>query len=193
MVVDQSGKEDLLVDDVNNPYRSPGADEPDASVPEEGVDPRTIGKARYVPTVAILMIAHGVLMFVAACGLIGMTVFMTPQIAQQIEDQQKMQRAQNPNAPVFTKDGWQTMLTAIYGGMAAVLCIIGVVNLFAGIQNYRYHYRILGVISLVINMGAILFCWCLPFSLGLLIFGMIIYLSPEADRAFQWQSSHLKQ
>jgi hypothetical protein len=41
---------------------------------------------------------------------------------------------------------------------------------------------------MVLNMGSILFCWCLPFSIGLLIFGMIVYLSPEADRAFRWQT-----
>lgn len=181
------------MDDVNNPYRPPSADEPDGSVEEENADPRTVGKARYVPTVAILTIVHGVFMFIAACCLIGMVAFITPQIAEQIENQQKMQRQQDPNAPVFTKDGWQTMLTAIYGGMAAALCIIGIVNLFAGIQNYRYRYRTLGIISLVINMGSILFCWCLPLTIGLLIFGMIIYLSPEADRAFRWASSNLKQ
>lgn len=181
------------MDDLNNPFRSPGSDEPDATSEdairsEDEFDPRTIGKARHVPTVAILMIAHGVLMFLAGCGLIAMIFFIVPQLSQQLENQQKMQGQQNPNAPQFTQEGAKTMFSAVYGGMAAVLFIIGAVDVFAGILNYGYRQRIFGVITLVINMGSVMFCWCLPFSVGLLIFGMIIYLSPEAERAFRWRS-----
>lgn len=179
------------MDDFENPYLPPSSDEPaSAAIPsewDEDVDPRTIGKAKYVPRVAILMIAHGVLMFMAALGLIGMMLFV-PQIGQQIENQQEMQRQQNPNVPELSKEGMTTLLYATYGIMSAFLFLIGVLNFVAGVRNYGYRNRVLGIISLVLNMGSILFCWCLPLSAGLLIFGMIVYLSPEADRAFRWRS-----
>ena len=180
------------MDDFDNPYLPPSSDEPDHAAidpdMDDDVDPRTIGKARYVPWVAILMIVHGVLMLVAALGLIGMIVFFVPQLSEQVEKQQQMQRQQNPNAPQFTKEGMAAILYATYGAMSAFLFVIGALGIYAGIRNYGYQNRILGIITMVLNMGSILFCWCLPFSIGLLIFGMIVYLSPEADRAFRWQT-----
>lgn len=180
------------MDDNDNPYRSPSTNEPaSAEIPsdvDENVDPRKIGKARYVPVIAIMMIVHGVLMLLAGCGLIAVTVFMTPQIGQQIANQQEMQRRQNPNAPQIPQEGMTNLLYGVYGTMSAVLFAIGVLGIYAGVRNYGYHNRVLGIITLVLNMGSILFCWCLPLSVGLLIFGMIIYLSPEADRAFQWRA-----
>ena len=182
--------------DFENPDRSSESGVPasDAihSDQNECVEPRTnpctIGKAKYIPTVAILLIVHGVLMFLAGTALIGVMIFISPQVGQQIADQQKMQLQQNPNMPHFTKEGMTTMLYAMYGAMSACLFAIGVLNIFAGLRNYGYRNRVLGVISLVLNIGSVFFCWCLPLSIGLLIFGLIVYLSPEADRAFQWRS-----
>lgn len=188
----ESEEEGRNVDDYENPYQSPGSDDPTrAAVPSEwseDVDPRTIGKARSVPTVAKLMILHGALMFVAGVGLISMMAFIAPQIGQQIENQQEMQRKQNPNAPRLSKEAMTTMLYAMYGAMSVCLFVIGSLNIFAGIRNHGYRNRILGVVSLVLNMGSVFFCWCLPFSIGLMIYGMIIFLSPEAERAFRWRS-----
>lgn len=182
------------MDDIENPYQSPSSDEPDSAAKssdwDEGDDPRTIGKARHVPTVAMLMMVHGVLLILAAFGLIGVMIFVTPQIGEQIEKQQEMQQRQNPNAPQLSKDGMTTLLYGVYGGMSVVLFIIGALGIYAGLRNHGYNNRILGVVSLVLNMGSILFCYCLPLSLGLLIFGLIIYLSPEAERAFRWKSEN---
>ncbi len=190
-------KQGRLVDDFENPYLPPSSDDtaPDAIPPDldDDVDPRTIGKARYVTWVAIMMISHGVLMLVAALGLIGMIVFFVPQFSEQIEQQQRMQRQQNPNAPQLPPNSMTTILTITYGVMSAFLFVIGLLGIYAGIRNYGYQNRILGIITMVLNMGSILFCWCLPFSIGLLIFGMIIYLSPEADRAFRWQTERLNR
>lgn len=180
------------MDDIENPYLPPSSDDtaPDP-IPadiDDDVDPRTIGKARYVPWVAIMMIIHGALMLVAAVGLIGMIIFFVPQLSEQIEQQQRMQRQQNPNAPQLPPNSMSTILSITYGAMSACLFVIGGLGIFAGIRNYGFQNRILGIVTMVLNMVSILFCWCLPFSIGLLIFGMIIYLSPEADRAFRWQT-----
>jgi hypothetical protein len=52
------------VDNFENPYQSPSSEEPAPhAIPsdsDENVDPRKIGMAKYVPTVAVLMIVHGV-------------------------------------------------------------------------------------------------------------------------------------
>lgn len=184
------------MDDVDNPYLAPRSRElASGAFPSDSddIDPRKIGKAGYVPTVAILLIVHGVLMLAAGLGLVAMMLMITPQIGQQIEEQQRMQRQQNPNAPQFTKEGMTTMLYAVYGGMSASLFLIAGLDLLAGVRNYGYRNRVLGVIALVLNMGSVSFCWCLPLSIGLMVFGMIIYLSPEADRAFQWRARQLQQ
>lgn len=182
------------MDDVENPYVSPGEDDLTPVVDDdvESIDPRNIGKAAYVPTVAILMIVHGVLMFVAASILVGMIFWFLPQMSREFERQQEVQRLRNPKAPQLSNQFMTTMLTTVYGGISAVLFTIGVVDIVAGIRNYGYHGRVFGVISLVLNMGSVVFFWCVPFSIGLIIFGLIIYLSPEAERAFTWRSSNPK-
>lgn len=181
------------MDDTDNPFLPPESDDTTSDAADldwdDDVDPRTIGKARHVPAVAIMLIVHGVLMFLAAAGLIVMMIFMLPQMREQFERQAQMQRQQNPNAPQLSAEGMTTLLSAVYGGLSAVLTLIGVLNIFAGIRNYGFRNRTLGIVSMVLNMGSIFFCWCLPLSIGLLIYGMIIYLSPEADRAFRWRSN----
>lgn len=177
------------MDDFDNPYQSAGSDEPtpvEIALDEDlNVDPRTIGKAKYVPWVATLLGIHGVLMFLAGFGLIGVMIFVAPQMEMQIEKQQEQQRKLNPNAPQMGKEALTSMLYTMYGAMSAVLFLIGIVNIYAGVRNFGYHNRTLGIVSMALNMGSILFCWCLPLSIGLLIFGLIIYLSPEAVQAFQ--------
>lgn len=181
------------MDDTDNPFLPPESDETTSDAADfdwdDDVDPRKVGKARHVPTIAILLIVHGVLMYVAAGGLIAMIFFMVPQMQQQFERQVEMQRQQNPNAPQVGAETMTTLVTAVYGAMSAGLAIIGTLNIFAGIRNYGYRNRTLGIVSLVLNVGSIFFCWCLPLSIGLLIYGLIIYLSPEADRAFRWRSN----
>lgn len=181
------------MDDSENPYLPPDSDETTSDAADldwdEDVDPRTVGKARHVPAVAIMLILHGVLMYVAAGGLIAMIFFMVPQMQQQFERQAEMQRQENPNAPQFRAETMTNLVTAVYGVMSAAVALIGTLNIFAGIRNYGFRNRTLGIVSLVLNMGSILFCWCLPLSIGLLVYGMIIYLSPEADRAFRWRSN----
>ena len=188
----ESEQEGRYVDDFDNPYQSPGNDEPAPLeiLPDEEstFDPRTIGKAKYVPWVAILLIAHGTLMFLVAIALIGIIAFVVPNITQQIEKQQEAQRQQNPNAPQLTKEGMATMLYGMYGAVAAIVSVIGIIDIYAGIRNYGYHNRTLGIITLVLNMGAILTCWCAPLSIALMIFGLIIYLSPDTDQAFRWRA-----
>jgi hypothetical protein len=196
IVAVESEKEGRLVNDFENPDQSPSSEKPASdAIPsdsDENVDPRKIGMAKYVPAVAVLMIVHGVLMFVAGFIVIGVMVFV-PQIVHQNENQQQLQRQQNPNAPQITKEGMTALLYVTYGAVSAFLFLIGVLDIYAGARNYGYRNRVLGVISIVANMGSILFFVCLPLSIGLLIFGMIIYLSPETDRAFRWRSSHPQQ
>ncbi|TXI10151.1 MAG: hypothetical protein E6Q76_04520 [Rhizobium sp.] len=178
------------MDDTDNPYLPPDSDETgsneDAFDWDPDTDPRTVGKARQVRTVAIMMIIHGVLMFLAAAGLVTMIFFLVPQMREQFDRQAQMQRQANPNAPQIAPETMTTMITALYGGMAAALASIGFLGIFAGIRNYSFRNRTLGIVTLVLNIGSIMFCWCVPLSIALLVYGMIIYLSPEADRAFRW-------
>lgn len=180
------------MDDFDNPYQSPANDEPAPleilSDEESTFDPRTVGKAKYVPWVATLMLVHGALMFVAGCALIFVIAVVVPKMNQQLEEQLKAQRQLNPNAPQLTKEAMTTMLYATYSSMAAIVFVIGILDVVAGIRNYSYRNRTLGIITLVLNMGSVLTCWCAPVALALLIFGMIIYLSPEADQAFRWRT-----
>ncbi len=48
----------------------------------------------------------------------------------------------------------------------------------------------IGILALVSGAAMLLFCYCFPYSLGLLIYGLIVYLSPDAEAAFRWRQEN---
>jgi hypothetical protein len=158
----------------DNPYQSPagqyGANQPTW----QNQPPIDVGLARQIPIVAILMIVQGVLEILVSFGLVAMAFFLPQQIVN------------DPNAlpPNFEPGTFTKMITGVYVGLGAVLFIIGALKIFAGIQNYSYRGRILGVIGLVSGMGAIFGCYCLPTAIALMIYGLIVYLNSGSERAF---------
>jgi len=70
-------------------------------------------------------------------------------------------------------------------GVICVICIIsGVLRIYAGVNNIKHRKRKLGILSLCFGAVTALTMYCLPTSIGLLIYGLIIYLNPEVKRAF---------
>lgn len=55
----------------------------------------------------------------------------------------------------------------------------------AGIQNFRYRRRVLGIVSQVCGLASMFGCYCGPTSIMLLIYGLIVYLNPAVQAAFE--------
>jgi uncharacterized membrane protein HdeD (DUF308 family) len=127
-----------------------------------------------VPVVAILLIIEGILeclagLFVAAMGPMMFT--MMSQVPQQPGMQQ-------PPKEVVG------IMGAVYVVLGVVVLCVGILRIVAGIRNLKYRGRVLAIVALAAGILPSLTCWCLPTSLGLLIYGLIVYLNSDVARAF---------
>jgi len=107
--------------------------------------------------------------------LVAMAVFVPYAI--------QMQKAGGNGGPP-PPAGMEMMLTAGYGGIGAGLLISGLVRIVAGIQNFRFRGRVLGIVSFCLGLVSMLGCYCAPTSIALLVYGLMVYLNPAVVAAF---------
>ena len=161
---------------MENPYQSP-AEMADAA---RATDPsRRRGLAHHVRALAILMIVQGALELLAAVGLAVMGVCMSV-VFQQMQDQPGM-----PVQPAIPGQLGMWMMLLVYGGMAVAALASGALHLVAGIRNYRFRGRGLGIAALVCGALTVFTCYCLPTAVALGVYGLIVYLNYETAEAFR--------
>jgi hypothetical protein len=158
-----------------NPYSVQDYQAPATTVTGQPVLNRSI--VVQIRVIAILMIVHGSLCVFLGIGLAILSVFLPSVI---IAQQQKM--PPQPNG--VTPPQMQLMLVAIYGGMAAAGIIPGLLQIIAGIANLRLKGRVFGIVALVSGMLSVGTCYCTPTAVGLLVYGLIIYLNETTKQVF---------
>jgi hypothetical protein len=161
----------------SNPYSSSnfGDRVADSGGLQRMMNPTILSQIRVV---AILLIVHGVLLLVMGVFLVVLAVAM-PQML--IAQQQKM--PQQPGAPDLSQ--MKTILTATYGIMGLAGLIPGVIQIIAGIRNLRLRGRTFGLVAIISGAISLGTCYCAPTAIGLLIYGLIIYLHDTAKQAFE--------
>lgn len=122
-----------------------------------------------VQTVAVLLIVQGALEVALGLMLSGMGLLLAAGWAGAPFS---LRAVPAESAVAFTILG-PTLLLA--GGLKAVY----------GIQNHRYRGRLGGIVALASGALSLPSCCCAPSALALLAYGVYVYLSPEARRAFQ--------
>jgi hypothetical protein len=166
---------------MENPYQPPEwepkyfQDQP--PMPTERQNSGMVGQVRII---SILMIAEGALDFLAGafyCAMgIGLPLFM--QTAAR-------------NDPNFRRGGqgdpetffW--FLLGIYVAMGLPGMIGGVLRIWAGIRNYQFKSRTLGLVALILGVGSAATCYCAPTSIALTVYGLVVYLNREVMMAFE--------
>lgn len=159
-----------------NPFQSPQTGQPaqparwssDFSevAAHPGGDRGLIG---HVPIVALLLIAQGVseILFGVFCCAFAALVYWGPE-----EELAGMR-------------GLGVLLAAI-----SVPClIVGMLRIIAGLFNYRYRRRGLGIIALACGLFAIITGYCAPTAIALAIYGLIVYVNEPVVMAFQMGDS----
>jgi hypothetical protein len=156
---------------MENPYQSPTA----PLGPPYSMDPfqRRRGLVGHVRVVAILMMVQAGLELLTAAGYGAMAAFM-PVMFRQME-----------NEPGMSHQPGIWIIPLVYGGIAAVALVSGVLHLVAGLRNYRFRGRTLGIVALACGMASVLTCYCLPTTVALGVYGLIVYLNHEASEAFR--------
>lgn len=128
-----------------------------------------------VPVVAILMIIQGVLESLTGLVLAAMGPLMF-SVLSNVQPQPGVQPPPKEMAGV---------LSGVYLVMGIGILALGVLRIVAGVRNLKYRGRILGIVAMSAGLLTSFTCWCLPTSLGILIYGLIVYLNSDVVRAFE--------
>ena len=165
---------------------------------------------RQISLVAILLVLHGLLLCGAgiASSAIGITALYAPQLAEMqesgnveegdedvasdgsdVEGESSGEAADETgeSAPAFEPppEAMMKMVSWIYGLAGGSLFLVGIIQLVAGVRNFFLRSRVFGLVALGLGVLAAFSVICAPTSLGLAIFGMVVYLSPAVTHAFQ--------
>jgi hypothetical protein len=132
--------------------------------------------ANQVPVVAILMIVNGVI--VSLMGLF-FAIAGPATLALQFLAPGPGQRAPNSVDTVF-----MTVLSGFYVVMGLLVLVSGILNIVAGIRCLSYRGRTLALVALFSNLVPMLTCYCIPTSLGLMIYGLIVMFQSDVAYAF---------
>jgi hypothetical protein len=87
------------------------------------------------------------------------------------------------NAPPPEALGW--FMAIVYGSIGLVTLLAGGLQIYAGYMTYLFRKRNLGILSVVLGAGASLSCYCSITAIGLLIYGLIVFLDSSVKQAFE--------
>jgi hypothetical protein len=71
-----------------------------------------------------------------------------------------------------------------FGVGAALLLAVSVARIAAGVMNWRFRGRGLAMFSIIGGAVTVLTCYCAPTSIAVLIYGLVVMLSPQVKQAF---------
>lgn len=160
---------------MDNPYQSPIEVEAGPTFEHALPKPTPSRAVRQVRVVALLMIAQGVLeipLGVFFGSIAGIFPFILKSADRQVLG------PEGENVRFF----WLISIT--YGLLGAAHLAAGVLHIVAGWRNYRFRGRILGFVAMWVGIITLIAPLCTLTAIGLLVYGMIIYLNESVVKAF---------
>ena len=164
---------------MSNPYQSPSFDPKqfqDYSTPFPPPQNTGFGWVQQIRVVAILNCVQGGLECLMGMMFAGGGVFLGIMLGME-RDNPGMQNGPPP--------GMEWIVGGIYGGMGVVALLAGIFRIYAGFQNFHYRKRVLGIVSFVCGLASISVCYCAPTGIAMIIYGLIVYLNPAVQAAFE--------
>lgn len=164
----------------DNPYASPETGSLEGAGSNFPLQrPSGSGMVRQVPVVAILMIVQGALEAVVALMLlIGAVVI--PSIIRA----GAMQQGGPVGPPPPEEFTW--FMTFMYGAFGVVMMVTAGLHVIAGIRNYSYRGRVMGIVALITGMVTTLIsCYCAPTAIAVGVYGLVCYMNTEVIQAFE--------
>jgi hypothetical protein len=167
----------------DNPYASPDPQSAALGGPGTGVRPAAAsqGMVKHVTVIAILMIVQGALETLMGLGLVAMGGLFPVMM------QMEMQDVDPP--PEMPPEAMSWILLVVYGGLGVLTLIAAGLHIVAGIRNYSFRGRVLGMVALGGGMVTMFTCYCAPTAVALGVYGLVTYLNPEVAQAFALRES----
>ena len=122
--------------------------------------------ARHIPTIAVLLIVHGAVDLLIGLALSGLAAWVAT--------------GRTP-LPLASLPAEPTVGVLVFG---PALLAAGTLKIAAGAANYAYRRPRLGLVALASCVVSTASCVVAPLSLALLVFGLLVYRHPRAERAF---------
>lgn len=73
--------------------------------------------------------------------------------------------------------------------MSAAAGILSLLHFVAAYFGFNYKHRVFGIAVMILGLSTILTFYCAPTSIGLAVYGLIIYFNPAVVKAFQLRKS----
>jgi hypothetical protein len=127
----------------------------------------------HVRVLAILMIVNGALECLWGLLLGAMGPFMYVMMHQD----QGMK--EDPQGKVFIG-----VMSGVYLALGLLCLTAGVLNIIAGIRARKFRGRIFALVALFFNVVPMFTVYCAPTSIGVLIYGLLVFFNAEVVRAF---------
>jgi len=164
---------------MNNPYQSPAFDskqfQDQPLLPQAGAqDYSWVSQVRIF---AILNAVQGTLEIPMGLFTTGMAVLFPTLI--------RMDKARNPNADGPQPEEFMWFIAGLYLAIGLPVLASGILRLVAAYRNYRFQGRTLGMVSICAGLGSMLSCYCAPTAIGILVYGLILFLNPAVKVAFE--------
>jgi hypothetical protein len=166
---------------MSNPYQTPAFDPQQF---RDQVGPTTAYGSNWVGHVRIFSILNavqGLLEMVMGLGLSAMGVLL-PALSRMKEFREAQANQANDEMP---SEQFFWVFGGIYLAIGVVALASGILRIVAGVQNYRFKSRVLGLISILVGVVPIFTCYCAPSAIGMLVYGLIIHLDPAVVAAFK--------
>jgi hypothetical protein len=125
------------------------------------------GLVGHVPIVASLLIVQGFLELGLALFCLGFALLTTV-------------------LPAEALGGMHPQVMAVLMGVMGVTGLVcGALRIAAGVFNWSYRRRTLGMLALGIGLAAVFTGYCAPTAIGLAIYGLIVYVNESVAAAFE--------
>lgn len=162
----------------DNPFQAP-VHQPPQHYPQG--TPEGLGNAyvKQIPVIASLMIAQGGLMLLMSAALL-VNAFLFTRMDQ-------LMPADEPKPPQLEQmlEIQQSIFPIVFGAISAGVGVLSILHFVAAYFGFHRKYRIFGIAVMILGLSTILTVYCAPTSIGLAIYGMIIYFNPAVIGAFE--------
>ena len=135
-----------------------------------------LGYVRQIPILAIVTIVQGALLLLAAFGCAAYGMFFAYMPTMMPEAERARMRAES--GPVFEIVG------SVIIGLAVLVLVISLLHFIAGFRALKYRGRSFIMVTWFLGLFGSFTMYCAPTSIGLAIWGLIVFFNPAVKSAF---------
>lgn len=141
------------------------------------------GRVGHVFVLGVLMAVYGGIVLLCGIGAMAYAAFAPDVLKNDPNFRNNPAFRQNPQLTPEQLIEYMQIAMAVGGG---VFLVCGLLYLIAGIQVSRFRSRTLALVALSAGLITILGCYCIPTSVAIFVYGLIVLLNSSVRTAFTY-------